>query len=197
MEFQLDCKREYFEELFYNLGKELYDESKAEFNQILKEIPLLVLILFFPFGFVNLNSILFAIYILKAIFILVYTINRVAKYLKMKKSFKTFSWNYSEEYYKELLSYKSVVLSSNDEHYLKLNIDDEITNYDLHDISAYQIEDEFVYFVFNKNGNLIVPKKTVLSNNFTDLKLFCTNAIVANITSKQKMQNYFIKRNTQ
>ena len=189
MEFQLDCKREYFEELFYNLGKELYDEPKAEFNQILKEIPLLVLILFFPFGFVNLNSILFAIYILKAIFILVYTINRVAKYLKMKKSFKTFSWNYSEEYYKELLSYKSVVLSSNDEHYLKLNIDDEITNYDLHDISAYQIEDEFVYFVFNKNGNLIVPKKTVLSNNFTDLKLFCTNAIVANITSKQKMQN--------
>ena len=107
----------------------------------------------------------------------------------MKKSFKTFSWNYSEEYYKELLSYKSVVVSSNDEHYLKLNIDDEITNYDLHDISAYQIEDEFVYFVFNKNGNLIVPKKTVLSNNFTDLKLFCTNAIVANITAKQKMQN--------
>ena len=107
MEFQLDCKREYFEELFYNLGKELYDESKAEFNQILKEIPLLVLILFFPF-------------------ILVYTINRVAKYLKMKKSFKTFSWNYSEEYYKELLSYKSVVLSSNDEHYLKLNIDTKL-----------------------------------------------------------------------
>ncbi len=104
----------------------------------------------------------------------------------MKKSFKTFSWNYSEEYYKELLSYKSVVLKTIDEHVLELNIDDEITNYDLDDISVYQIEDELVYFVFNKDGNLIVPKKTVLSNNFIDLKLFCTNAIVAKVRHQNK-----------
>jgi hypothetical protein len=176
MEFELDCKCEYFEELFYNLGKELYDESKAEFNQILKEIPLLVLIFFFPFFLFD-SNILFGIYILKAIFILVYTINRVVKYFKMKKSFETFSWNYSEEEYKEMLSYKLVVLKTVDEHILELNIDKEITTYNLHDISAYRIEDEFVYFVFTKNGNLIIPKKAVKSNNFIDLKLFCTNAI--------------------
>ena len=179
MEFLLECKREYYEELFYNLGKELFDESKAEFNQILKEIPLLILILLFPFVFFD-SKLFFVLYILKALVIIFYTGRKVTKYFRLKKSFKTFSWNYSEEYYNELLSYKSVKLRSLNPSALELNIDTQITLYDLKDISAYRIEDDFIYFLFKKDGNLIIPKKTVISENFNDLKLFCSNAINSN-----------------
>ncbi|MFN8282315.1 MAG: hypothetical protein U0U67_03825 [Chitinophagales bacterium] len=177
MEFQLDCKREYFEELLYKLGKEWYDKSKTEFNQTLKEIPLLGFVLLFLLLIFKLHKILCFIYILIAIFILIGIIKNLLKHRKLGRSFKEFSWNYSEAYYKELLSYKSVVLSTIGEHNLELNIDNEITMYDLHDISAYRIEDEFVYFLFNKDGSLIVPSKAVKSNNFNDLKLFCSQAI--------------------
>ncbi len=177
MEFELECKREYYEELFINLGKEIFDESKEEFNQILKEIPLLILILLFPFVFFD-SKLFFIFYVIKAIFIIIYTISKVVKYFRTKRSFKTFSWNYSEEYYKELLSYKSVKLKILGSYCLELNIDNEITIYDMKDISVYRIEDEFIYFIFNKNGNLIIPKKIIKSNNFSDLKLFCSNAII-------------------